>query len=335
MSALKGWISRAIDFHAQGCFSIPRACTGWAVAVAIGTSTAIGLAPASIHAEPAGIRNLATVVTIDVPGATNTFPFAINAEGVVVGRYLSSGKTHGFLRAPDGSMFTIDYPGASFTVAGSINDQGDIVGWYILPSAPSVRHGFLLRDGEFTSFDPPGSIFTNPLGINERGEIVGRYCSTDPCQLIGSGGGSFHGFLLREGTFTKIDVPGAIETDAWKMNDRGQVVGGFQDPDLKEQLFVSFRDGFMSFAPPGGEAISLDKGGINERGDMVGLYCDTTTPCTFLLTGTHGFLVRDGEFLAVDIPGAAATTAVGINAPGDIVGTYSDGTRFHGYLMSR
>ena len=31
---------------------------------------------------------------------------------------------------------------------------------YALPTAPTARHGFLLKDGLYTSFDPPGSVFT-------------------------------------------------------------------------------------------------------------------------------------------------------------------------------
>jgi uncharacterized membrane protein len=39
--------------------------------------------------------------------------------------------------------------------------------------------------------------------------------------------GNVHGFLLREGEFTTIDVPGAIATSAYGINARGDIVGGF------------------------------------------------------------------------------------------------------------
>jgi hypothetical protein len=37
--------------------------------------------------------------------------------------------------------------------------------------------------------------------------------------------GAFHSFLLDDGVFTQIDVPGATATSAAGINDRGQIVG--------------------------------------------------------------------------------------------------------------
>jgi uncharacterized membrane protein len=312
-----------------------------------------------VHAQDGAAPDLGTVTTIDVPGAINTFPFGINASGVIVGRYLTSGgTTHGFVRTAADEVCTVDYPGTSFTIAGvtnvctldfpganftaasGINDQGDITGWYTLPGS-GVRHGFLLKAGEAeaTSFDPPGSVFTNAVGLNDRGDIVGRYCALAPCAVLGSGHGSFRGFLLHDGVFTDIEVPGAIETTAFKSNARGQIVGGFQTSDLKEQIFLLSHGEFTAFAPPDGQPVSLDNGGINEHGDIVGSYCDTAIPCGIMLTGTHGFLVHAGAFTTVDITGSlgltvTATSIAGVNAVGEIVGSYSDGNHYHGFVLS-
>jgi uncharacterized membrane protein len=282
-------------------------------------------------AQSPAVTNLGTVTAFDVPGATNTFPVDINAAGVIVGRYMSAGVVHGFLRDPSGELTTIDYPGASFTAATSINAAGDIVGQYALPSAPAQRHGFLLRDGVFTSFDAPGSVFTNALGLNERGDIVGRYCPPGPCSPTSPGS---HGYLLRDGVFTNIDVPGAARTDAWRINDRGQILGAFPPPSGPEELFVLSQGEFTTIALPGGQPVSSDIGGLNEQGDLVGTYCDAS-PCVTGPTGTHGFLISGSEFVTIDIPGGVATTTNGINARGDIVGSYSDGSHFHGFLLSQ
>jgi uncharacterized membrane protein len=40
-------------------------------------------------------------------------------------------------------------------------------------------------------------------------------------------GGIFRGFLLDERGFTTIDVPAALTSVAHKINDHGQVVGGY------------------------------------------------------------------------------------------------------------
>jgi uncharacterized membrane protein len=283
---------------------------------------------AAEHAE----RGAGTTFTsFDPPGSTLTLPTDINAQGQIVGRYLN-GKTHGFLREPDGTITTIDYPGSSFTVAASINNNGAIVGWYIVPTAPTVRHGFLLQDGVFTSFDPPGSLFTNATGINERGDIVGRYCTLAVCRPVGNG--DFHGFLYRDGEFTTLDVPGGTETDAYKPQANGTVLGGFVQSGV-EKLFL-YRDGeFSPFALPNGKNVTLDDGGINSRGDIVGTYCDAPGICLIGSSTTHGFLWSDGELTTIDYPGARATSALGFNERGDIAGGYIDANGVpRGYLMT-
>lgn len=62
--------------------------------------------------------------------------------------------------------------------------------------------------------------------------------------------------------------------------------------------------------------------GINARGHVVGIYYDAAG-------NSHGFLLRRGGFLTVDVPGTLVgvsgtlqTEANGINAAGDIVGDY-------------
>lgn len=302
-----------------------------------GLSVTLALCAAASHAQevdsPGEIAQLGTVTPINVPGATVTLAIDINSDGFIVGRYASAGRTHGFMRSPNGDFTTIDFPGASFTVAAGINDPGTIVGQYALPTAPAERHGFLLKDGVFTSFDPAGSVFTNALGINERGDIVGRYCTQLPCAAPGTG--SYHGFLLHDGEFTTIDIPAALETDLFKVNSPGRIVGGFLTPDHKEQISLLTNGDSTVLAPPGGQPVSLDNGGINERGDIVGTYCDWALPCLLTPTGTHGFLISGGAFTTIDVPGASATAAIGINARGDVVGSYSDAKGVHGFLLSR
>ena len=277
-----------------------------------------------------------TFTTIDVPGAVQTVALDINNDGVIVGRYAMAGRTHGFLRTPDGEFITLDFPGSNFTVAASINDENaDIVGHYALPSAPTQRHGFLLKEGVFTSFDPPGSTFTNVLGINQRGDIVGRYCTRADCGVPGNG--NYRGFLLRDGEFTILDAPAALETDAFAINNHGQIVGGFVNAAHGEDLFLWRKDEFIALPLSNGKSVSVDKGGINEHGDIVGVYCDNASPCAPGPTSvTHGFAINRGEFRTIDVPDALATTTFGINARGDIVGGYTDASRrVHGFLLSR
>ncbi len=283
----------------------------------------------------------ATFTTIDPPGSTFTNSYDINPAGDIVGRYVSAdGQTHGYLRSKNGEFTSIDFPGAFFTVAPGINGRGEIVGMYRFPNEPMmVRHGFLRSpDGRFTTNDFPGATFTSAKGINPRGDIVGEYCVNFlPC---GFGLGHTHGYLRsKNGEFTSIDVPGAIETHAFKINPRGQIVGSYWGTDGKGHVFLLSDGEFTTIDFPGafetpfhGEA---QNGGINARGDIVSFYCDAA-PCRADNGTDHGFLLSRGEFTSIDFPDATWIAAFGINPGGDIVGVYVDtGGNVHGFLLRR
>jgi len=178
--------------------------------------------------------------------------------------------THGFLRTKRGVLHAIDFPGAIFTAAAGINSRGDIVSMYRLPAdGLRVRHGFLLRDGAFTTIDPPGAAFTNALGINAEGYIVGRFCTTvaTPCT---PDGGNVHGFLFADGQFTTIDVPRARRTNAWKIDPRGAIVGGYTSADSRNRVFVLTEGRFTTVALPPTIGIPLENGGRRPNGNIAG-----------------------------------------------------------------
>lgn len=73
---------------------------------------------------------------------------------------------------------------------------------------------------------------------------------------------------------------------------------------------------------PGGLAPQTAVNGINAAGDTVGMYIDGATR-------QHGFVMKNGRYWTLDVPGSFAgvsgtlpTVANGINPAGDIVGTY-------------
>ena len=83
-----------------------------------------------------------------------------------------------------------------------------------------------------------------------------------------------------------------------------------------------------TLAIPG--ALASGANGINARGDIVGFFRDAS--------GTHGFLLRDGEVTAIDYPGAGITEARGIAPNGDIIGSFrlpgAPSVRVHGFLLT-
>ena len=70
---------------------------------------------------------------------------------------------------------------------------------------------------------------------------------------------------------------------------------------------------------------------INPQAEIVGYFRNATT------SKVHGFLrSRNGEFSAIDFPGATKTQAFGINPSGEVVGAYVDSTgKTHGFLRTR
>ena len=279
----------------------------------------------------------ASFTTIDFPGATSTAALDINAAGEIVGSYIDAVGTHGYRLDNRGEFRSIDFPRAVLTRAAGINGRGDIVGTYRLPTDPTTaRHGFLLSRGEFTTIDPPGAVFTNPLGMNGSGDIVGRFCVNVPCAPEGASPENVHGFLLSNGAFTIIDVPDARGTNAWKINSRGDIVGGYTGGDGNKHVFLLRleRGDLATIDIPGAGETGLDNGGINSRGDIVAVYCDAK-PCRSTNRDAHGFLLSGHYLTRIDFPGASDTNAFAINARGDIVGVYDDAIGSHGFLLTR
>jgi uncharacterized membrane protein len=287
------------------------------------SSTATRVTSQALAADPA-------LTTIHFPGSSFTTARDINAQGEIVGRYGGAdNRTHGYLRSPDGAFTSIDVPGANLTAALGINSHDEIVGACRFPGEPgATRHGFLRAADGFTTFDFPGATVTFPQGIDRRGDIVGHYVIA----------GVTHGFLLHEGSFTTIDFPGASLTVAWRINRRGQIVGGYTDAGGNNHFYLLGEGEFTTVALPGDPPAFLETGGINARGDIVGAYCDSR-PCTVASLDTHGFLLSEGEFTRIDVPGFFGPVVSSINARGDITGAYCQDSRCTlpalGFVLSR
>jgi len=185
-----------------------------------------------------------TFTTINVPGARLTEAFGINDSGQIVGSFVDSLGTHGFLQ--DGATFTtIDVPGAPIflTSARGINDSGQIVGDF---PGGFGRLGFLKDGATFTSFNFDGADLTLARGINNSGQIIGTGILEN---------GQPIGFLKSGATFTTIGVPGAeFETQAFGINDSGQIVGAFSDS--------SGTHGFLATPVPEPSALFLLAAGL-------------------------------------------------------------------------
>jgi len=135
-------------------------------------------------------------------------------------------------------------------------------------------------------------------------------------------------------TFTTIDVPGAVGTQAAGINHQGDIVGAYTDAAGQQHGFLRSASQYRTIDVP--DVRSTFARGINDAGDIVGSYIrqvETTS------VPNHGFLLtRRGGLQAVDYPGHLNTIAQRILNDGTILGCYHDtdtmGT-MHGFEFDR
>jgi hypothetical protein len=241
--------------------------------------------------------------------------------------------TDGPLSSPQYTFTIIDFPGQLYTNGNGANSAGQIVGSYgpLVSKGDLGNHGFLLTMSRhkksisetFSTIDFPKVTNQSSDGINDQGQIVGEYID---------GKNVFHGYELNKGKFTTLDVPfsGAAGTAAIGINNSGDIVGGWIVSSGFSHGFELSSGTYTQLDYPG--SIQTFANRINNNGDIVGYFDDSTA--------THGFLLSGTTYTSIDVPGATATFTVGINDAGDIVGLYCttsqcvlDFTGSHGFLL--
>ena len=122
----------------------------------------------------------------DPAGSTWTAPYGINTSGIVVGEYTVSPKrSHGFVRAADGSITSFDAPSAIFTTPLAISDGGPICGEYTTRHR-NYNHSFVRDpDGTVTEFDPPHALGSIAVGFDGNGNIAGTLDGHDLPKVSG------------------------------------------------------------------------------------------------------------------------------------------------------
>jgi len=157
----------------------------------------------------------------------------------------------------------------------------------------------------------------DPAADVTSGERTNAFGINDRGQIVGSVGP--HGFVYSAGVYTTIDVPGATFTACFAINNAGTIVGNYRD-SLGAHGFV-LRDGsFATIDVPGAgtaNGAATRAYGINAAGQIVGDF-DVAVGTG---AATHGYLLSDGTFTTIDFPGAYFTQAFGINDAGRIVGS--------------
>jgi hypothetical protein len=242
------------------------------------------------------------------------------------------------------------FPDATFFETHfAINDRGETAGFYgdAVPGPdgllPGSTHGFVKsRRGEVTSFDVPGARDLLVKGNNDHGQVVGEYFDTGatpgPDGMLPPG--SIHGFIRqRSGRITSFDVPFFRLHDIADINDRGQIVGYYDNPTGGGGAFLRQPTGAITRIEVPGAPVT-NAHAINHRGQVVGAYLEpgaVPNPDGAAPPGTvHGYLWDQGRMTRLDVPGSIWTQPFGINDRGQISGGYYDAEgKQHGFLFER
>ena len=210
--------------------------------------------------------------TYDFPGSQGTYFYALGNNGVAAGHYKDSdGLFHGVIlengelreyNFPDaveteiygysdstgaltGSFVDtsgvrrgfsgdtiVESPGSLTTYADFVSWTGHIVGSYV--DADGVYHAYMRSSvGRFLSIDLPNALNLEYFflhGLNRTRTVVGR------AKAVGDVPRTYVGSPLN---LQELQVPGAVSTEGWNINEDGSVVGHYDSADGRRHGFIA------------------------------------------------------------------------------------------------
>jgi len=129
---------------AAGGLVCPR-CGGTLVTAATASGESVGYYVADYNIIRGFVRRLdGTVSNLDVPGATSTWPEALNLEGSIAGEYTSPAPvgSRNFLLLRNGTLESFDVPGGDLVQVSALDSENRVIGTF---TDAAGRHGFIRR----------------------------------------------------------------------------------------------------------------------------------------------------------------------------------------------
>lgn len=260
------------------------------------------------------------LTTVDAPFSILTQIRGINERGDVVGTFIPiqnvgapGGGFRGLVIRNGGPLTTVDFQPTHFnTILMRITPNGTIIGCYHdigIDSGPQdSMHGITISpNGVMTSIDDEvhgvqfgGGMHTGTA--NNGKKKAGFLWDHDP-RFNRS-----RGYEIEKDKFVLFDVPGSLYTQAWDVNNSGDIVGMYGDGDvvadahLRARGFLKSNDTYQSIVYPG--AVDTRAFGISASGDIVGTYQNADGH-------THGFVALVQPY----IQAAAANGSTNLKLP--------------------
>lgn len=187
-----------------------------------------------------------------------------------------------------------------------------------IAAAPSLTFTFSDVKASKTALE------TDTYAVNNAGVIAGDYVDSASVQ---------HGMILAGKKLTTVDnkecssAPGTGGISFFGINSAGTAVGWCASAKSGiEDGYVYAKGKFTAVKFP--KSNGTEATGINDKGDVVGLYLDSAS-------ATHGFSKIGTKYTSIDVKGHTNTVAWGINNAGQITvyATNSAGA-FDAYLLT-
>jgi hypothetical protein len=220
-------------------------------------------------------------VNENFPGSAQTQVTGLNDTGTTVGFFANAaGANFGFYAVRGTQFHEVNFPtndAASPPVDQllGVNDHGVAVGFYTNSQGSNRGYEYDIYTHRFSRVLVPGAprMGKGPsltaAAINNHGGVAGFYTAA---------GGTTDAFLKTAGgRFITLAYPGASMTQAFGVNDGGEVVGAYTVGTGNKAKTHGFtwtsQRGFTRVDDPHGVGATTING-VNDAGDLVGFYTD-------------------------------------------------------------
>jgi hypothetical protein len=210
------------------------------------------------------------------PGSAQTQVTGLNNGNITVGFWVdSAGDNSGFYSIGARRFHNADYPTGNRAKPAAdqllgVNDSDVAVGFYT--DGKGVNHGdsYNIATHQYSKINVSGDTNVTAAAIDDLGDVA---------SFATNGAGTTEGFLkLSSGRVVHFDVPGAMTTQAFGVNDGDEVVGDYTVGTGSSATTTGFvwspGFGFESVNDPNGVG-STTINGVNDRGMLVGFYTDS------------------------------------------------------------
>ena len=175
----------------------------------------------------------------------------------------------------------------------------------------NLFQGFAWQNGVLDTLDYPAATNTGLFFGNNRGAVAGAYTNAANDWFAVT-------YSFPAGTWTMLpNIPDYSSNYAYDINDSGVAVGEAFGANDSSWIWDPSSQSYAFLVVPGSAVNSTSVDALNDKGQVVGWYADSSGV-------THGFLKEGETYTTFDPPNSMYTLANAINNSGTIVGAWEN-----------